>query len=103
MNPEQEAAIAAATARIAEQAAVPTQRVRTAAQGLTLGFGDEIEAFLRNPLNSERRGETLSDIRGGISDYQEARPYESLGYEIGGDGAGVGGCHGRSRGIPTCP
>ena len=84
MNPEQEAAIAAATARIAEQAAVPTQRVRTAAQGLTLGFGDEIEAFLRNPLNSERRGETLSDIRGGISDYQEARPYESLGYEIGG-------------------
>lgn len=84
MTPEQQAALDAADNRIAEQEAVPTQRVRTAAQGLTLGFGDEIEAFLRNPLNSERRAETLADIRGGISDYQEARPYESLSYELGG-------------------
>lgn len=84
MTPEQEAAIAAADARIAEQDAVPTQRIRTAAQGLTLGFGDEIEAALRNPFNAERRAETLAEIRGGIADYQEARPYESLGYEVGG-------------------
>jgi hypothetical protein len=91
MNPEQLAAIAAADARIAEKAAqaeqnsaVPTQRTRTAAQGLTLGFSDEIEAALRNPFNAERRAETLAEIRGGISDYQEARPYESLGYELGG-------------------
>lgn len=84
MNPEQLAAIAAADARIAELAAVPTQRTRTAAQGLTLGFSDEIEAALRNPFNAERRGETLAEIRGGILDYQEARPYESLGYELGG-------------------
>ena len=91
MNPEQQAAIDAANARITEQAAqaeqnsaVPTQRTRTAAQGLTLGFSDEIEAALRNPFNAERRAETLEEIRGGISDYQEARPYESLGYELGG-------------------
>ena len=81
---QQQAAIAAARERVREQSAVPTQRVRTAAQGLTLGFGDEIEAFLRNPLNSERRAETLADIRSGIEAYQEDRPYESLGYELGG-------------------
>ena len=84
MNPKQQAAIDAAKKRIDEQEAVPTQRTRTAAQGLTLGFGDEIEAALRNPFNAERRAKTLADIRGGISDYQEAYPYESLAFEVGG-------------------
>jgi hypothetical protein len=82
------ASVAAARARqrqaTEDRAEVPTQRIRTAAQGLTLGFGDEIEARIRNPLNSENRAETLSGIQGNIRAYQDARPGESMAYELGG-------------------
>jgi hypothetical protein len=68
----------------ADRAEVPTQRFRTAAQGLTLGFGDEIEAGIRHPFNSANRAETLSELQGGIKAYQAARPGESMAYELGG-------------------
>jgi hypothetical protein len=68
----------------ADRAEVPTQRFRTAAQGLTLGFGDEIEAGIRHPFNSANRSETLSELQGGIKAYQAARPGESMAYELGG-------------------
>ena len=81
-------AIAAATERlrtgVADRAAVPTQRTRQAAQGLTLGASDEIEAFARNPISSENRAETRAEIQGGLNDYREARPIESMAYELGG-------------------
>jgi hypothetical protein len=67
-----------------DRAEVPTQRFRTAAQGLTLGFGDEIEAGIRHPFNSANRAETLSELQGGIKAYQAARPGESMAYELGG-------------------
>jgi glycine cleavage system H lipoate-binding protein len=68
----------------ADRAEIPTQRLRTAAQGLTLGFGDEIEAGIRHPFNSANRAETLSELQGGIKAYQAARPNESMAYELGG-------------------
>ena len=69
-------------------------RTRAAAQGLTLGFADEIEAALRNPLSAlgaatglgegEEYSQTLEDIRGKLRQYQEADPLGAIGYELAG-------------------
>lgn len=67
-----------------EQSLVPTQRTRTAMQGLTLGFADEIEARARALVTGETYEEALDKIRSGIKAYQEARPIEAMGYELGG-------------------
>ena len=88
MTDEQRAAFEAGLERAqGEQAireAVPTQRTRTAAQGLTLGFADEIEARARSLATGRPYAEVLDEIRGSVKAYQEARPKEALGYEIGG-------------------
>jgi hypothetical protein len=88
MTPEQRAAFEAALARTQQQetqaAAVPTQRGRTAAQGLTLGFADEIEARARALTTGRPYEELLNEIRGSVKAYQEARPKEAMAYEIGG-------------------
>ena len=62
----------------------PRERTRAAAQGLTLGAADEIEAGLRTMYNDTPYQGTLDEIRGSLKGYQEAYPLESLGYEIGG-------------------
>ena len=67
-----------------EQSLVPTQRTRTALQGLTLGFADEIEARARALATGETYEEALDKIRSGIKAYQEARPTEAMAYELGG-------------------
>ena len=67
-----------------EQSLVPTQRTRTAMQGLTLGFADEIEARARALATGETYEEALDKIRSGIKAYQEARPGEAMAYELGG-------------------
>ena len=72
---------------VEQKQAVPKQRLRTAAQGLTLGFGDELEAYARAAVSDRSVDEILSEIRGGIKDYQEAYPYEALAYELGGAAA----------------
>lgn len=98
MTDAQRKAFEAALARAKEAAdnrdRVPTQRIRAAAQGATAGFSDEIEAAIRNPVsafgsavgigNGEGYTNTLNEIRGGLKAYQEARPWESIGYELGG-------------------
>jgi hypothetical protein len=88
MTDEQRAAFEAALARTRQQeataAAVPTQRGRTAAQGLTLGFADEIEARARALTTGRPYEELLNEIRGSVKAYQEARPKEAMAYEIGG-------------------
>jgi len=88
MTDQQRAAFEAALSRTQEQQAtreaVPTQRTRTAAQGLTLGFADEIEARARSLATGRPYAEVLDEIRGSVKAYQEARPKEALGYEIGG-------------------
>ena len=72
---------------VEQKQAVPKQRLRTAAQGLTLGFGDELEAYARAAVSDRSVDEILSEIRGGIKDYQEAYPGEALAYELGGAAA----------------
>lgn len=76
-----------ATQRLEEKAKVPTQRLRTVAQGLTFGGADELEAFLRSAVGTREYDEVLNEIRGGLKQYQEARPLESLGFEVGGAAA----------------
>tara|TARA_Y100000389_G_scaffold103012_2_gene99901 strand:- start:9848 stop:11761 length:1914 start_codon:yes stop_codon:yes gene_type:complete len=72
---------------VKQKQAVPKQRLRTAAQGLTLGFGDELEAYARAAVSDRSVDEILAEVRGGIKDYQEAYPGEALGYELGGAAA----------------
>jgi len=79
-----EAARARSAARAEELAATPTQRVRTAAQGLTFGTADEIEAGVRSMATGRPYQEVLDEIRGGIKAYQQTRPGQALAYEIGG-------------------
>ena len=59
-----------------------TERLRTAAQGLTLGFGDEIEAGIRS-IGSDESYETIRDrIRGRLNQYSSDNPGEALGIEM---------------------
>ena len=67
-----------------ERLAVPTQRIRTALQGLSVGSADEIEARATAIVTGRPYAEVLEEIRSGAKAYQEARPYESMGYEAGG-------------------
>ena len=71
-----------------------TQRMRAIGQGVSMGFGDEIEAFARNPLDAiggtigltdgAEYGAALGDIRGKLDAYRDDRPLEAIGYEMGG-------------------
>lgn len=70
------------------------QRMRAAAQGLSMGFSDEIEAALRNPLDTigsaigltdgNEYSAALEDIRGKLDAYRAADPLGAIGYEVGG-------------------
>ena len=66
-------------------------KTRTAAQGLTLGFADEIEAGLRNPglllgLDSSKQeyARDVANARGAVSNYREDYPGRSAAFEMGG-------------------
>ena len=64
------------------QEPVESQRVRSAIQGLTFGFGDEIEAYIRSLGGTGPQYEAIrDDIRRRLSAYQEANPAASIGYE----------------------
>ena len=68
----------------AARSAVPTQRARTAFQGLTFGASDEIEARARSLATGRPYQEVLDEIRGGLKAYQGSRPVEATAAEIGG-------------------
>lgn len=53
---------------------------RTAGQGLTFGFGDEIAAGVRS-LGGEPYDQALKDEREGVEAYRTANPYKSMGVE----------------------
>lgn len=61
----------------------PRERGRAIAQGLTFGGADEAEAFLRS-LAGEDYDTALADVRSALKAYKDARPGESLSFEIGG-------------------
>lgn len=59
------------------------QRFRTAMQGFTFGFGDEIEAYARSLISEDKSySEIRDELRGKIAAYQEAHPGEAITYEI---------------------
>lgn len=95
MNPEEIAAQIAAELQKQQQAQMthsvsdqgpqtPTQRFRAMAQGLTFGGADEAEAYLRSKLTGADYDATLADVRGKLEQYRGDRPWEALGYEVGG-------------------
>ena len=88
MTEAQRKALAAARARAQEQQAkveaAPRERTRAAAQGLTLGAADEIEAGVRSLFGGRPYEDVLNEIRGSLKAYQEARPIEAMASEAGG-------------------
>ena len=68
--------------------------IRSIAQGITLGFSDEIEAAARSPLSAigaatglskgENYSKGLEDIRGNLEAYRQAHPLEAMSLEMGG-------------------
>jgi hypothetical protein len=63
---------------------VPTQRIRSSLQGATLGGSDELEAYARSLFMNEPVEASLADIRGKLKAYRQARPIESLAFEVAG-------------------
>jgi hypothetical protein len=70
---------------------VEPQRLRSAAQGLTLGFGDEIEALVRSKVAGQDFDKTIAQIRSDLAAYREADPAGALVYEAGGSMITPGG------------
>lgn len=69
------------------------QKARTFAQGVSLGFADEIEAAARNPLSAlgslfgaegKEYSERLETIRNGLEAYRKENPREALAMELSG-------------------
>jgi hypothetical protein len=56
---------------------------RAAAQGLTFGFADEIEAAIRSAVGSKTYEEEVKGIRRDIERFREAAPVAAYGTEIG--------------------
>ena len=66
----------------------PTQRLRSIAQGATMGAADEMEARLISSVTGQDYDKVLAEIRGKMKAYQSQSPMESLGYEaLGGVGS----------------
>ncbi len=70
------------------------QRLRSIAQGVTLGFADELEAAIRNPLSAlgsalglsegQDYKERLDIVRKKLESYRTENPLEAMAYEMGG-------------------
>ena len=72
---------------------VESQKLRSIAQGLTLGFSDEIEAAGTSALSKigqlfggegKSYDQSLDEIRGKLDAYRANNPIEAIGYELGG-------------------
>lgn len=61
-----------------------TERIRTAAQGATLGFSDEAEARVLSLVGAKTYQENVDEIRRKLSQYREDSPVESVALEIAG-------------------
>ena len=78
---------------VSDKPYVPTQRLRSIAQGAGLGLTDEAEAAVRGVygygkralgLPGETYGEVVEDVRAKLAAYREDRPYEAGAMEMGG-------------------
>lgn len=62
-----------------------SQNIRTFAQGLTFGFADEIEAFVRSAVDSGASyADTLKEVRNKINKFRQDNPVAAYGTEIAG-------------------
>jgi len=61
-----------------------TNLVRTAGQGLSFGFGDELEARVRASIGDGEYQKNLTKIRSEISKFAEENPKTAIAAEIGG-------------------
>jgi hypothetical protein len=78
----------------AEAQPAEKQRLRSIAQGVTLGFADELEAAIRNPLSAlgsalglsegQDYKERLDIVRKKLESYRTENPLEAMAYEMGG-------------------
>lgn len=82
-TPEQRSAYLTALARLENQSG-RSQKLRTAAQGATFGFADEIEAGVKSLVGEETYRQNVDKIRAQIKQYREDAPVESAVYEIAG-------------------
>lgn len=57
---------------------------RAAAQGLTFGFGDELEAQFRASQSGRSYEEELSDIRQQMAEFEESAPLTAMATEVAG-------------------
>ena len=58
---------------------------RAAGQGLSFGFGDEIEAFVKSAVDSNASyADTLKEVRNKINDFRKRNPGVAYGTEIAG-------------------
>ena len=62
----------------------PKERVRTMAQGFTLGFADELEARAVALASGRPYDEVLAEVRDKLEAYKNANPVSSTLYEAGG-------------------
>lgn len=57
---------------------------RSATQGLTYGFGDELEAFIRSQIEQKGYEQTLREVQAGLEAFQASNPKSALAAEIAG-------------------
>jgi len=74
----------AAAAPAAPEGGAPTQRLRSIAQGATLGLADEAEAAFRSLSPNQTYQSAIEDVRGKLKAYREERPLEAMGFEAAG-------------------
>ena len=68
--------------KVESAAPVESQQLRTAIQGASFGFGDEIEAFIRSSFSDRKYDEIRDELRAKITAYKKANPAESLTTEL---------------------
>ena len=77
--------------------------LRMLGQGLSFGFGDELEAMYRSSRSGRSYEEELADIRGSMEAYREQNPMTSIALEAAGSlpyaFLPVGGLVGAGRGL----
>lgn len=79
LSPEASSIIAAGEQELEDRSRYGGRRL--AAQGLTFGFGDELEAMYRSSQSGRSYQEELADIRGSMEAYRERNPMTAIGLE----------------------
>lgn len=81
-----------AEAAVSSETPAPTQRLRSLAQGVTMGLSDEAEAAIRSLLPGQTYESAIQDVRGKLAAYRDERPLEAMGMEVlGGLTTGLAG------------